>query len=96
MPAGGALSVGLAAVEGDAVCLSVKDTGKGIPESLRERIFDPFFTTKDEPGRVGLGLSVAHRIIEAHHGRIRLESAEGQGTTVTVILPAAGGEAHLA
>jgi signal transduction histidine kinase len=95
MPGGGSLSVGLAAVEGDAVCLMVKDTGKGIPESLRERIFDPFFTTKDEPGRVGLGLSVAHRIIEAHHGRIRLESAEGQGTTITIILPAVSGEAHL-
>jgi signal transduction histidine kinase len=95
MPKGGSLTVGLAAVEGDAVCLSVKDTGKGIPESLRERVFDPFFTTKDEPGRVGLGLSVAHRIIEAHHGRIRLESTEGQGTTVTIILPAAGAEAHL-
>ncbi|PTL85302.1 ATP-binding protein [Vitiosangium sp. GDMCC 1.1324] len=95
MPTGGTLSVGLAAVEGDAVCLSVKDTGRGIPEPLRERIFDPFFTTKDEPGRVGLGLSVAHRIVEAHHGRIRVESAEGQGTTITVILPAAGGEAHL-
>jgi two-component system, NtrC family, sensor kinase len=96
MPKGGTLTVSLSAVEGDAVCLSVKDTGKGIHESLRERIFDPFFSTKDEPGRVGLGLSVAHRIVEAHHGRIRLESAEGQGTTVTVILPAAGGEAHLA
>jgi signal transduction histidine kinase len=96
MPEGGSLTVGLSAVESDAVCLSVKDTGKGIPESLRERIFDPFFTTKDEPGRVGLGLSVAHRIIEAHHGRIRLESAEGQGTLITIILPAVGGEAHLA
>ncbi len=95
MPGGGSLTVGLTAVESDAVCLSVKDTGKGIPESLRERIFDPFFTTKDEPGRVGLGLSVAHRIVEAHHGRIRLESAEGQGTTITIILPAVGGEAHL-
>ncbi|HEX8825324.1 MAG TPA: ATP-binding protein, partial [Archangium sp.] len=95
MPEGGSLTVGLSAVESDAVCLSVKDTGKGIPESLRERVFDPFFTTKDEPGRVGLGLSVAHRIIEAHHGRIRLESTEGQGTTVTIILPAAGAEAHL-
>ncbi|HSP77793.1 MAG TPA: ATP-binding protein, partial [Myxococcaceae bacterium] len=93
---GGTLTVSLAAVEGDAVCLRVVDTGKGVPESLRERIFDPFFSTKDEPGRVGLGLSVAHRIVEAHHGRIRLESVEGQGTTVTVILPAAGGEAHLA
>jgi signal transduction histidine kinase len=95
MPAGGTLSVGLGTVEGDAVCLSVKDTGKGIPESLRERIFDPFFTTKDEPGRIGLGLSVAHGIVEAHHGRIRVESAEGRGTTITVILPAVGAEAHL-
>jgi signal transduction histidine kinase len=95
MPGGGTLTVGISTVEGDAVCLSVKDTGKGIPESLRERIFDPFFTTKDEPGRVGLGLSVVHRIVEAHHGRIRLESVEGQGTTITIILPAAGGEAHL-
>jgi signal transduction histidine kinase len=95
MPGGGTLTVGLSAVEGDAVCVSVKDTGKGIPESLRDRIFDPFFTTKDEPGRVGLGLSLAHSIVEAHHGRIRLESAEGQGTTLTIILPAAGGEAHL-
>ena len=96
MPSGGTLSVGVEAVAGDAVCLSVRDTGRGIPESLRERIFDPFFTTKDEPGRVGLGLSVAHRIVEAHHGRIRVESTEGQGTTITVILPTAGGEAHLA
>ncbi|MCY1077608.1 ATP-binding protein [Archangium lansingense] len=96
MPSGGTLSVGLAAVEGDAVCLSVKDTGKGIPETMRERIFDPFFTTKDEPGRVGLGLSVAHRIVEAHHGCIRVESDAGQGTTITVILPAVGAEAHLA
>ncbi|WNG25988.1 HAMP domain-containing protein [Cystobacter fuscus] len=95
MPSGGTLSVGLGTVEGDAVCLSVKDTGKGIPESLRERIFDPFFTTKDEPGRIGLGLSVAHGIVEAHHGRIRVESAEGRGTTITVILPAVGAEAHL-
>ncbi|WP_434389752.1 ATP-binding protein [Melittangium boletus] len=95
MPGGGTLSVGLGTVEGDAVCLSVKDTGKGIPESLRERIFDPFFTTKDEPGRVGLGLSVAHGIVQAHHGRIRVESTEGLGTTITVIFPAAGAEAHL-
>ncbi|HYO66527.1 MAG TPA: ATP-binding protein, partial [Archangium sp.] len=69
---------------------------KGIPETMRERIFDPFFTTKDEPGRVGLGLSVAHRIVEAHHGRIRVESDAGHGTTITIILPAASAEAHLA
>jgi len=95
MPLGGTLWVGLGTVDGDAVYLSVKDTGKGIPASMRERIFDPFFTTKDEPGRVGLGLSVAHGIVEAHHGRIRVESTEGLGTTITVIFPAAGAGAHL-
>ncbi len=95
MPSGGQLTVELSAVEGGAVCLRVRDTGKGIPEPLRERIFDPFFTTKDEPHRVGLGLSVVHRLVDAHHGRILVESAEGQGTTFTVFLPGAGEGAHL-
>jgi signal transduction histidine kinase len=95
MPSGGQLTVELSAVEGGAVCLRVRDTGKGIPEALRERIFDPFFTTKDEPGRVGLGLSVVHRLVDAHHGRILVESAEGQGSTFTVFLPGAGEGAHL-
>jgi signal transduction histidine kinase len=95
MPSGGQLTVELSAVEGGAVCLRVRDTGKGIPEALRERIFDPFFTTKDEPNRVGLGLSVVHRLVDAHHGRILVESAEGQGSTFTVFLPGAGEDAHL-
>lgn len=95
MPEGGNLTVGLAPVGSDAVRLWVRDTGRGIaPENL-ERIFDPFFTTKDEPGRLGLGLSVTHRIIEAHHGRIQVESAVGQGSTFTVIFPAASAAAHL-
>ncbi len=95
MPSGGQLTVELSPVEGGAVCLRVRDTGKGIPEPLRERIFDPFFTTKDEPNRVGLGLSVVHRLVDAHHGRILVESAEGQGSTFTVFLPGAGEGAHL-
>ncbi len=95
MPAGGSLTVGLAPVGSDAVRLWVRDTGKGIAPENIERIFDPFFTTKDEPGRLGLGLSVTHRIIEAHHGRIQVESAVGQGSTFTVIFPAAIAEAHL-
>jgi signal transduction histidine kinase len=72
----------------------VIDTGKGIPAALRERIFDPFFTTKEHPGRVGLGLSVANSIVQAHHGRIVVESEEGAGASVTVLLPAATA-AHL-
>jgi two-component system NtrC family sensor kinase len=95
MPAGGKLEVSLGAVDGDALRLRVIDTGKGIPSSIRERIFDPFFTTKGQQGQVGLGLSVSHSIVEAHHGRIVVESEEGMGAAVTVLLPAAA-SAHLA
>ena len=94
MPEGGLLEVSLDAVDGDALRLRIADTGKGIPSGLRERIFDPFFTTKDQAGRVGLGLSVSHSIVEAHHGRILVESEEGAGAVVTVVLPAATA-AHL-
>jgi two-component system NtrC family sensor kinase len=95
MPKGGALEVGARSVEGDAVKLWVKDSGRGIPPELRERIFDPFFSTKDSPGQVGLGLSLCHAIAEAHHGSITVESAVGGGSTFTVVLPAAASESHL-
>jgi len=65
------------------------DNGCGIPPEIREAIFDPFFTTK-APGRgTGLGLAVASRIVEAHRGRIEVESEVGQGTIFTVVLPLA-------
>jgi signal transduction histidine kinase len=69
----------------------IADTGSGIaPEKLR-RIFEPFFTTKtpDDQGSggTGLGLSVCRQIIEQHHGRIRVESVVGKGSTFTVKLP---------
>ncbi len=67
------------------VGISVTDNGCGIPDALRERIFDPFFSTK--PTGTGLGMAIARRIIERHHGTIEIESAEGQGTSVTLILP---------
>jgi signal transduction histidine kinase len=75
----------------DAVELKVSDTGRGIaPDQLR-LIFEPFFTTKepDEYGRggTGLGLSVCRQIIEQHHGRIRVVSVVGKGSTFTVTLP---------
>jgi two-component system, NtrC family, sensor kinase len=96
MPEGGSLAVSVGAVDGEALRLRVVDSGKGIPLTIRERIFDPFFTTKENPGRVGLGLSVSHSIVEAHHGRIVVESEEGAGSAVTVLLPAATAAAHLA
>jgi signal transduction histidine kinase len=94
MPNGGSLEVALGAVDGEALRIRIADTGRGIPVTIRERIFDPFFTTKEDPGRVGLGLSVSHSIVEAHHGRIMVESEEGAGAAVTVLLPAATA-AHL-
>jgi signal transduction histidine kinase len=71
--------------------LAVADTGVGIsPEQLR-LIFEPFYTTKepDEHGHggTGLGLSVCRQIIEQHHGRIRVESLVGKGSTFTIKLP---------
>jgi signal transduction histidine kinase len=69
----------------------VADTGAGIPPERLRQIFEPFFTTKtpDEHGSggTGLGLSVCRQIIEAHHGRIRVESVVGKGSTFTLKLP---------
>jgi two-component system sensor histidine kinase AtoS len=67
---------------GEAVAVSVTDDGCGIPESIRERIFDPFFSTK--PTGTGLGMAIARRIVESHHGTIEIDSKEGRGTTVTL------------
>jgi signal transduction histidine kinase len=95
MGSGGKLDVQVGTVDGDALRLRIADTGRGIPATLRERIFDPFFTTKDREGQVGLGLALSHSIVEAHHGRIVVESEEGVGAAFTVLLPAAA-TAHLA
>ncbi|HEU4384748.1 MAG TPA: ATP-binding protein [Anaeromyxobacteraceae bacterium] len=74
--------------EGQAILL-VRDNGSGIPAEVRPRIFEPFFTTKQVWSNVGLGLSVSWRIVAAHGGRIEVESAPGEGSTFTVVLPAA-------
>lgn len=71
----------------DTVSFSVADTGVGIPRENLEKVFDPFFTTKPEGKGTGLGLSTAYGIVQAHKGRIVLESEPGKGTTFTVVLP---------
>jgi PAS domain S-box-containing protein len=68
----------------------VADEGEGIAESLGDRIFDPFVTTK--PRGLGLGLAVAHRIVEEHRGALRVTSAPGKGTSFACYLPIAGPE----
>lgn len=74
-------------LENERVCISVADTGKGIPENVIKKIFDPFFTTKPVGVGTGLGLSISYGIVEKHRGEIDLHSVVGQGTTFIVRLP---------
>jgi len=69
----------------DRVVVQIKDTGRGIPENIRNKIFDLYFTTKTDGG--GVGLAVCQNIIKAHDGRIEFESAEREGTKFTILLP---------
>jgi signal transduction histidine kinase len=69
----------------DRVEISISDSGSGIPEDQMEKIFNYYYTTKEKG--VGLGLPIAHRIIEAHGGQLKVESNVGTGTKVTILLP---------
>lgn len=73
--------------QGEWVELSVRDTGKGIPDDILPKIFDPFFTTKDVGKGTGLGLNLAYNIVKKHKGKIQVKSEVGQGTTFTILLP---------
>ncbi|MFQ5839737.1 MAG: nitrogen regulation protein NR(II) [Candidatus Methylomirabilales bacterium] len=88
MEKGGTLTVDVAR-RGRSVTIAVQDTGPGIPPSVIPRVFEPFFTTKPAGKGAGLGLYVAREIIEAHGGRIHIQSRPGKGTCVRVIVPAA-------
>lgn len=92
MKGGGRLFITVQSNEGEGKAeISVRDTGSGIPAEKLRKIFDPFFTTKDADeqgqGGTGLGLALCRDIIEAHKGRIRIESAVGKGTTFTLKFP---------
>ncbi|MCX6649842.1 MAG: GAF domain-containing protein [Candidatus Bathyarchaeota archaeon] len=84
MPDGGTLTLRLEAEDGMAK-LSVKDSGRGIPEDAAHNLFTPFFTTK--PKGTGLGLVICKQNVEAHGGKIIVESRVNEGTTFTVALP---------
>jgi signal transduction histidine kinase len=68
------------------VQIAICDTGRGIPKQMSDRVFDPGFTTKGVSVGVGLGLPICFQIIQSQGGDIRVDSTEGQGTTVTVRL----------
>jgi PAS domain S-box-containing protein len=101
MPKGGQLIIETSAVEFDEItaaqtsparpgsfaCVSVSDTGCGIPPEILPRIFEPFFTTKEVGKGTGLGLATAFGIVQQHQGWINVHSEAGQGTTFRIYLP---------
>jgi signal transduction histidine kinase len=99
MPRGGRIMIRIAPdPTAGTVDLTVRDTGSGIAPDVLPRIFDRYFTTKQGPdasgkGGTGVGLSMCREIIEAHQGRIRVESTIGVGTAFTLKLPAANNTA---
>ena len=95
MPNGGTVTLGVRSLKagtaaagalGESVECFVRDTGVGMSTEVRRRAFDPFFTTKGARG-TGLGLSVVYGIVSRHGGRVRIDSRETVGTTVTLHLP---------
>ena len=102
MPGGGTLTIATAPVTltaatlpshpvarpGKFVCLSVRDTGCGIPPEILRRIFEPFFTTKEIGRGTGLGLAMVFGIVQQHQGWIEVESTVGTGTCFRILLPA--------
>lgn len=110
MPQGGTLTLRLTPVTlieaslgghperrpGAFACLTVADTGTGIPAVIRDRIFEPFFTTKETGHGTGLGLASVHGIAHQHEGWIEVETAEGQGSAFHVFLPLVPAPAEVA
>ncbi len=90
MEGGGSITLGAVFEPSEWVRLEVMDTGRGIPAEYLDRIFDAFFTTRERG--TGLGLAIALRHVEAHRGRMTVESQEGRGTRFTILLPAVAAE----
>ena len=101
MPEGGRLQIATGSAEieaehlerpglrpGKYVMLSVHDSGSGMPDHVRRHVFEPFFTTKEQGKGTGLGLATVYGIVKQSGGGIYVDSAEGQGTTFAIYLPA--------
>ena len=99
MPKGGTLTISIKRVmdqngikekfilENEYMAVSFTDTGSGIKEENLSRVFNPFFTT--DPNGTGLGLSIAHKLLEKNNAYIYIDSKEGRGCQVTLIIPVA-------
>jgi two-component system sensor histidine kinase PilS (NtrC family) len=87
MPGGGTLEVS-GRLEGETYRIRFRDSGKGMTEEQRAKLFQPFQSFFD--GGTGIGMAIVYRIVQEHGGSVVVDSAPGQGTTITVELPAAG------
>jgi CheY-like chemotaxis protein len=99
MPQGGTLTIttgeavaglgqGQLAIGQDVVSVTVSDTGTGMPPEVQERVFEPFYTTKEIGKGSGLGLSMVYGFVQQSGGHVFIQSKEGEGTSVTILLPA--------
>jgi len=87
MTDGGRLAITARRSEDRLICVTVADSGSGIPEAVMHRIFEPFFSTKTASGGTGLGLSITYGLIQEIGGHIHVKSEVGKGTEFSVFLP---------
>lgn len=73
--------------EGDRVALTVADEGKGMTEEALKHVFDPYWRHTQAANRSGMGLSAVYGIVTSLGGSVRVQSGEGKGTTVSILLP---------
>ena len=76
-----------AAADLEHICVTIADTGPGVPKAYLSRIFEPFFTTKESGKGTGLGLSLAYSIVQDHDGKITVENSPTGGAVFTIKLP---------
>ncbi len=91
MPDGGTLRLTVKR-DGDGALISIRDQGAGIPENIRDKIFNLYFTTKT--GGSGIGLAMAYRVVQLHHGSVEFTSIIDHGTTFFLRFPLAEAAAN--
>jgi len=87
MPGGGTIRASVRS-DGDKVVLSLADEGKGIPAEQLKRVFDPYWQAAGKANKSGMGLSAVYGLVSALGGSVKLQSEEGKGTTVSIVMPA--------
>ena len=98
MDGSGSLTIGLAnaplaaGLDGEHVCLSITDSGCGMPPEILDKIFDPFYTTKAPGKGTGLGMSMVYGFVKQSGGEIKVRSTPGEGTAIAIYLPRAAGQ----